>query len=232
MKKIFTILSLALSTAAFSQVTVTYQVDITEYLSGGATLNANGIRIGGDFADRSGVSAAAMVNWSPSDANSAMTDLGNGLWSIAVTYPSASVAATQQYKFVNGDWGTNEGVATSLIAEDGCGTDDGSGNINRTLAIPATNTTLTFCWDKCAACISSIDEVNKVNVVAFPNPATDVVNFQIDAADYVITLTDLTGKTVATSTTATIEMSGLSSGAYLYKVVTNNGTATGKVTKK
>ena len=228
MKKIFTILSLALSTAAFSQVTVTYQVDITEYIAGGATLNANGIRVGGNFT----TAGATIPDWTPSDAASAMTDLGNGLWSIAVTYPAASVGTTQLYKFVNGDWGTNEGVATSLIAEDQCGTDDGQGNINRTLVIPATAATYTFCWDKCAACISSIDEVNKVNVVAFPNPATDVVNFQIDATDYVITLTDLAGRTVATSTTSAIEMSGLSSGAYLYKVVTNNGTATGKVTKK
>jgi hypothetical protein len=228
MKKIFTILSLALSTAAFSQVTVTYQVDITEYIAGGATLNANGIRVGGNFT----TVGSTIPDWTPSDAACAMTDLGNGLWSIAVTYPATSVGTTQLYKFVNGDWGTNEGVATSLIAEDGCGTDDGGGNINRTLVIPSAASTYTFCWDKCAACISSIDEVNKVNVVAFPNPATDVVNFQIDATDYVITLTDLAGKTVATSTTSTIEMSGLSSGAYLYKVVTNNGTATGKVTKK
>jgi hypothetical protein len=228
MKKIFTILSLALSTAAFSQVTVTYQVDITEYIAGGATLNANGIRVGGDFT----TNGSTVPDWVPSDPACAMTDLGNGLWSLAVTYPSTSVGLTQQYKFVNGDWGTNEGVDTTQIADDGCGVQDPGGNINRTLVIPATNTTLTFCWDKCAACISSIDEVSKVNVVAFPNPATDVVNFQIDATDYVITLTDLAGKTVATSTTSTIEMSGLSSGAYLYKVVTNNGTATGKVTKK
>ena len=228
MKKIFTILSLALSTAAFSQVTVTYQVDITEYIAGGATLNANGIRVGGNFT----TNGSTVPDWTPSAAGCAMTDLGNGLWSLAVTYPSTSVGLTQEYKFVNGDWGTNEGVDTTLIADDGCGIQDAGGNINRTLVIPATNTTLTFCWDKCSACISSIDEVNKVIVVAFPNPATDVVNFQIDAADYVITLTDLAGKTVATSTTSTIEMSGLSSGAYLYKVVTNNGTATGKVTKK
>lgn len=227
MKNFFTILSLALSTVAFSQVTVTYQVDITEYIAAGTALDVNGIRIGGNFT----TAGATLPDWTPSDDACAMTDLGNGLWSIAVTYPATSVGTTQLYKFVNGNWGTNEGVATSLIAEDQCGVDDGGGNINRTLVLPTADLTISFCWDKCFACIVSLDDVNKVNVVAFPNPATDVVNFQIDAADYVITLTDLAGKTVATSTKATIEMSGLSSGAYFYKVVTNNGSATGKVTK-
>lgn len=232
MKKIFTLLSLALSTMTFAQVTVTYQVDVTEYVAAGNVIAANGLRIGGNFADNSGTSSAAMVNWSPGDAGSAMTDLGNGLWSIAVTYPAGSVAASQLYKFVNGDWGTNEGLAGSLIATDACGVDDGGGNINRTLTIPASNTTLTFCWDKCAPCVASINEVNSFSVAAYPNPATDVVNFQVDAQDYTIYLYDLSGKVVSTSNTSSINMSSLNSGAYIYKVVAANGFATGKLTKK
>ena len=50
MKKIFTILSvLGLSIASYAQVTVTYQVDINAYIAAGNTLNANGIRVGGNF---------------------------------------------------------------------------------------------------------------------------------------------------------------------------------------
>ena len=128
-------------------VTVTYQVDVTDYISGGATLNTNGIRVGGNFS----TIGASLPDWTPSNAACAMTDLGNGLWSIAVTYPASAIGTTQLYKFVNGDWGTNEGIATSLIAVDGCGIND-NGNINRQLVIPATNTTYTFCWDKCTAC--------------------------------------------------------------------------------
>lgn len=234
MKKIFTVLGLALSTMAFSQVTVTYQVDITNYLAGGATLNANGIRVGGNFTDNLGtVTAGAVDNWNPSGANSAMTDLGNNVWSIAITYPASSVGATQYYKFVNGDWGTNEGTdAANTIATGGCGVDDGSGNINRTLVIPATNTTVSYCWDACTACNASVEDLGLVSVVAFPNPANDVVNFSVDAAEYTITLSDLSGKTVATTSTDKMDISGLSSGAYIYKVVTANGSATGKITKK
>ena len=229
MKKIFTILSLALSTTAISQVTVTYQVDITEYIAGGATLNANGIRVGGNFT----TAGATIPDWTPSDAASAMTDLGNGLWSIDVSYPASSVGTTQLYKFVNGDWGTNEGVASSLIAEDSCGTDDGGGNINRTLIIPATNTTLTFCWDKCSACeTGSIGEINKLEVKTYPNPANDIIQFDIEAENYLISISDISGKLIMTSEKAIVDISLLNSGIYTYFVNSATGSAKGKFIKK
>ena len=156
-------------------VTVTYQVDVTEYLAGGATLNANGIRVGGNFS----TVGASLPDWTPSNAACAMTDLGSGLWSIAVTYPASAIGTTQLYKFVNGDWGTNEGGGSSLIATDGCGTNDGGGNINRTLVIPATNTTYTFCWDKCVACgVVTLAQMNLP--VTFEGTTTDygVIGFE------------------------------------------------------
>jgi hypothetical protein len=235
MKKIFTFLGLALVTTSFSQVTVTYKVDITNYLAGGATLSANGIRVGGNFADQSAtVGASSILNWTPSDPNSAMTDLGNNVWSIAVTYPTAKVGETQLYKFVNGDWGTNEGTdPANTIASDGCGIDDGGGNINRTLTIPASDTTVFYCWDKCAACeTGSIGEINKFEVKTYPNPANEVIQFDIAADDYVISISDISGKLIMTSEKSIIDIAPLNSGIYTYVVNSTTGSAKGKFIKK
>jgi hypothetical protein len=236
MKRIFTFLGLTLVTSVFSQVTVTYKVDITNYIAGGATLSANGIRVGGNFADQSATVGASisMVNWTPSDANSAMTDLGSNVWSIAVTYPTASVGLTQLYKFVNGDWGTNEGTdAANTIASDGCGIDDGGGNINRTLTIPASDTTVFYCWDKCAACeTGSIGEINKFEVKTYPNPANEVIQFDIAADDYVISISDISGKLIMTSEKPIIDIAPLNSGIYTYVVNSATGSAKGKFIKK
>ena len=122
-------------TMVSAQVTVTYKVDISNYLAGGATLGANGIRIGGNFTALN----SPLPDWTPSAVQCGMTNTGNNIWSISVTYPSTSVGQTQTYKFVNNNWGTNEGVAGSTIASGGCGEDDGGGNINRKLVIPAVN---------------------------------------------------------------------------------------------
>jgi hypothetical protein len=153
-------------------VTITYKVDITNYLAGGATLGANGIRVGGNFGDRGASSAGgAMVNWSPADANSALTSLGNNIWSIQVTYPSSSIGSVQSYKFVNNDWGTNEGTdPANTIASGGCGVDDGAGNINRTQIIPATSTEVCFVWDACTPCSFT----PQAPVVSTANPATNI----------------------------------------------------------
>jgi len=137
-------------TMASAQVTVTYKVDISNYLAGGATLGVNGIRIGGNF----GALNSPLPDWMPSAVQCGMSNTGNNIWSISVTYPATSVGQTQLYKFVNNDWGTNEGVAGSTIATGGCGVDDGGGNINRSLVVPAANTTICFVWDACTSCQS------------------------------------------------------------------------------
>lgn len=236
MKKIFTLFSMvALSLSAMSQVTVTYRVDVTDYLAAGNTLNANGIRVGGNFTDN----GSTLVNWSPSDASCAMTDLGSNIWSIDVTYPQASVGNTQMYKFVNGDWGTNEGTdAANTIGAGGCGTDDGSGNVNRTLVIPATNTTLCFVWDNCTACgVASISENEIENVVVSPNPATESTNFTFGSSvEASITLSDLAGKVVATKvetgSVINVNTAALNAGIYMYQVKVGNNVTTGKISKK
>ncbi len=237
MKKIFTILSvLGLSIASYAQVTVTYQVDINAYIAAGNTLNANGMRVGGNFTSN----GAAVLDWTPADAASAMTDLGNGIWSIDVTYPTASVGATQYYKFVNGDWGTNEGTdPANTIATGGCGVDDGSGNINRTLTIPSSNTTLCYAWDACTACAAGLTEAAINNVVVSPNPVNETATFTFalnGSNDVTITLFDLTGKVVSTTTvsnqsSAAVNTAALNAGTYIYTVKAGESTVTGKIVK-
>jgi hypothetical protein len=232
------------TTGAYSFQTsfdVTYKVDVTNYLSVN-TLAAEGIRVGGNFTDNGAtVAAGAVANWSPSDANSAMTDEGNNIWSITVSYPVASMGATQMYKFVNGDWGANEGTdAANTIAVDSCGVDDGGGNINRTYTLmPGT---VCYVWDACTACGVSVAENAIANLTVAPNPATDVVNFTFEAnnaAIATVTIFDLAGKavatqTVATSSTTTVEMNttALQAGSYIYNVVAGDKVATGKLIKQ
>jgi hypothetical protein len=226
MKKLVLSVVALLSFAALNlqaQVTVTYKVDITAYLSGGATLGANGIRVGGNFADQGAtVTAGNMVNWSPSDANSAMTDMGNNIWSVAVTYPATSVGATQTYKFVNNDWGTNEGTdPANTIASGGCGVDDGSGNINRTLVIPATNTEICFVWDACSTCGGTSVKGAVVNKLAiYPNPTSSTFRVELSGNGAAsASITDITGKVVRTLSdnilSGEISISDLNAGVYM-----------------
>ncbi len=220
---------------------VTYKVDVTNYAAT-TPVAANGIRIGGNFGDHGAtVAAGPVASWSPADANSAMTDEGNNIWSITVSYPVASIGAVQFYKFVNGDWGANEGTdPANTIAVDSCGVDDGAGNINRTYALmPGT---VCYVWDACTACGVSVAENAIANLTVAPNPASDVVNFSFEAnsaATATVTLFDLTGKVVATQTVATstvtnVEMNttALQAGSYIYNVVAGDKIATGKLIKQ
>lgn len=241
MKKLTTLLFVSASFFTFSQVDVTYQVDITDYLAAGNVLDPNGIRVGGDFTTQ----GASIADWTPSDASCAMTDMGNNIWSITVTYPASSIGNTQSYKFVNGDWGMNEGTdPNGTIALDGCGIDDGSGNINRQLEIPATTLTLTYCWDACFQCngsdpTASLNDAIFNNLLVSPNPAEDVVSFDFGDATFdnvTISVYDLSGKQVLTSNTSSnaidFNISDLDSGSYIYTVTSSKGArASGKVTK-
>ncbi len=222
---------------------VTYAVDITAYLAGGATLDPTGIRVAGNFGTNQGlVATGQMADWSPTDANSAMTDLGNNIWSIDVIYPASALQNTQIFKFVNGNWGTNEGTdPLNTIVSGGCGVDDGSGNINRTYVITEGN--LCYVWDACTACAGSGVSENVINnLTVSPNPTSDVANFKFDvnnASEATITLFDLTGKEVATKTIAVsasnnveVNTANLSAGSYIYKVFAGDKVATGKLIKQ
>lgn len=244
MNRIFTLLSfIFLGGFAFSQlITVTLQVDITNYLADGNTLDPDGVRVIGDFGVTGAtVATGAMVDWTPSDPNSAMTDMGNGLWSIDIWYPPNSFGQNQLYKFVNGDWGTTEGTDTSAIVDGGCGVDDGQGNINRVLLIPQASMSYTYCWDRCAPCNAGIDENIFGKVIIAPNPVDSELNISFDSNNghlTILSLYDMTGKKIIShiipdmATSSTIDMSAILSGVYIYSLSSEAGTVQGRVIKK
>jgi hypothetical protein len=151
-------------------VTVTYKVNITNYLAGGATLDPTGIRIAGNFTTR----GAAIPDWTPTAAAGAMTNEGNNIWSITVTYPDSAKGKKQLYKFVNGNWGTNEN-SDSVVAG-GCG--EGP-DFNRFLIIPNTNQTYTYCWERCSSGCSSIASIVTTSAATLVTQTTAQVGGEV-----------------------------------------------------
>lgn len=242
MKKVFTLISaLFLGFAVTAQTVVTFQVDVTNYIAGGATIDPTGMRVAGNFSARQGtVGGSPMADWSPTVATSAMTALANNVWQIAVTFPAANAGDTLLYKFVNGNWGMNEGVPALA----GCGLGDGFGGFNRVLVIPDANQTKAYCYDSCYSCTGSgvgLMENAIADLMVSPNPSSDMVTFSFgtSANAAVITLFDLSGKVVASrkvNTTALnvvdFSIANLSSGSYMYQVEANGSVVTGKLMKK
>lgn len=247
MKKLylFTLTLLTLSLSA--QVSVTLRVDVTDYLAGGATLDPNGIRVAGNFADYGAmIGSTPMANWTPSDVAGAMSDTNSdNIWEITVD--GLTTGDQILYKFVNGDWGNNEGTDTNAIAVDSCGLDDGSGNINRILDVPGSNMGFTFCYDRCYQCDGSaanIIESNITNISVSPNPSENYTNFNFNVKnsnETNISIYDITGKLVdnvinrvTTSGSQSVEYntSLLTKGIYIYKINSKNEDITGKLIVK
>ena len=162
-----------------------------------------------------------------------MTNSGNNIWTITVTYADTSVGKTQQYKFVNGNWGQNEGGTGSAIVTGNCGVDDGGGNINRTLVIPAASSNLSYCWDQCSSTcvITSLEEISLSNV-AYPNPFTN--NLMIESRNAgKFRLISVLGKVVMegqlNQEKNNIETAGLANGLYILSV---DGQAVQRLLKK
>tara|TARA_B110001452_G_scaffold241871_1_gene224315 strand:+ start:1529 stop:2251 length:723 start_codon:yes stop_codon:yes gene_type:complete len=240
MKKIYFLLLLVTTFSFSAQVTITHRVDITDYLAGGATLDATGIRIAGNFADNgANLAGTSMVNWTPTDAVGAMIDLGNNIWEITIDYPNPG--GTVYYKFVNGDWGADESVSDTT-----CGGGGGFGT-DRILEIPTSNTGFTYCWASCAQCDSSaanIIESNFTNISVSPNPSENytIFNFDVKKSSKIsLSIYDITGKLVDNVINKLIfngaqsieyNSSFLNSGVYIYKINSNNEDITGKLIVK
>lgn len=246
MKKTFTLIaSMFIGVLAFASTIVTFQVDVTNYVAGGVTIGPTGIRIAGNFSgNNASANGGPMADNSPSAATSAMTDIGNNIWQIVVTFPTAG--GNLSYKFVDGNWGTSEGLdPMSSIVSGGCGVADGNGFILRTYVIPSVATTVRYCWDKCLyACNgsgASLTEGSISNLVVSPNPATDLATFAFETTEKnaTVTLFDLSGKAVVEQTAVIdasnqieVNMANLMAGYYIYSVKAGNDVIIGKLMKK
>lgn len=136
MKKVylfFLMLGLFASTSSAQDYTITFQIDMTDYLDGGGSIDPSGMHIAGNFQDEAGLGN----EWTPADG--ALTDQGNNIWSITVTLP----AGTYEYKYVLGnDWGFgSENISGPC----------GPGNGNRQIVVDADKTEA-YCFDKCTEC--------------------------------------------------------------------------------
>lgn len=237
MKKIYFLLSLITTFSLSAQVSITHRVDITDYLAGGETLDATGIRIAGNFGTKMATTAGvSMVDWSPTDAGSAMTDLGGNIWEITIDYPSSG--DTVEYKFVNGDWGADE-----QMSDTACGGLGGFGS-NRFIIVDASSTGYTYCWNSCTQCDGSAANIieSKINNVSVsPNPSENytIFNFNVKNSNETnISIYDITGKlvdnvinSVLTSGSQSVEYntSHLNNGIYIYKISSENEDVTGKL---
>jgi hypothetical protein len=135
------------SLKAFGQITITYSVDISNYLASGAYVGPNGIRIGGNFATLN----TNLPEWQPSAEQCAMQNLANNLWTISVSYPNSAIGSAQLFKFVNNDWGANEMMDGNNI---GCFDESTQ---NRIFIIPNSDTSICFLWNECTTCTGPIN---------------------------------------------------------------------------
>ena len=226
----------------FAQVSITHRVDVTDYLAGGATLDPTGIRIAGNFADAGATTGGvSLVNWSPTDAGSAMTDAdGDNIWEITIDYPTSG--DTVYYKFVNGDWGADESVTDTV-----CGGGGGFGS-DRIFAIPSTSTGYTYCWASCTQCDGNPSSTNNINTSSnfsiSPNPANENTTFNLTLTTnglVNINIFDITGKFIDNvnndflskgSHVIPYNTSNLNSGIYIYQIEAGKQLISGKLIKK
>ncbi len=83
--------------------------------------------------------------------------------------------------------------------------------------------------------VSGINGINENVTTAsvYPNPVVDVVNFEVSEEISSIVVTSLEGKTVATTTSTSLNVSEFNVGMYLYTIETVSGkVAFGNFTKK
>lgn len=221
-------------------VSVTFKVNVADYVAAGAVIGSTGLRIAGNFLTRGAKNGAnAMTDWTPTNATGAMTKITDDIWQITITYPDSAKGKIQLFKFVNGDWGTNNQETSPELVS--CGDDDGFGAYNRVYIVPNTDRTVTYCWDRCSSnCVGGTltgveEEVSSLNTIAFqPNPARDfgIVQFHTPIPEMMeIQIVDVQGKLIRTvaynavvggEQTLRLPLTDLNNGVYALRIQSKN----------
>mgnify|MGYP000919566444 FL=1 len=221
-------------------VSVTFKVNVADYVSSGAIVGSTGLRIAGNFLMLGAKNGAdPMTDWTPTSSTGAMTRISDDIWQVTISYPDSSKGKIQQFKFVNGDWGTgNQETSQELVS---CGSDDGFGAFNRVYLVPNSNQTVIYCWDRCSSTCNGgsltgiEEEVSSGNNVSFqPNPAKDfgLVQFRTRLPETMeIQVLDMQGKLVRSIShnavtggdhAIQIPLSDLKNGVYALRVHSGN----------
>ncbi len=139
-------------------------VNMSQFLG---PIASNGMRIGGNFGDVGGtINGITMSLWSPTSPECAMQPIGDSLWTTEVVFPTSALGSAVLFKFINGNWGNNEGTAVTSISTNGCGFNDGGGNFNRRITLQR-GMDLIYCYDSCANCDGSSAQQNEPAAVSW-----------------------------------------------------------------
>ena len=104
--------------------------------------------------------------------------------------------------------------------------------INLKIASPFVNneTSLVLSSDQPLTFVG-LNEVTGLSHKVYPNPVTDILNFNVTGKISTILISSLDGKTLKTTTESSIDVSDLTSGLYIYKAIVDNEVSTGSFMK-
>lgn len=229
--KIAFLISLTLALLSFnanSQISVVFNVDATGYF-----VAQSGMHLAGTFATVGSNKIAE--DWNPAALHSRMLLHGDNVYSIIVTFPASSIGQQLQFLFVrNNIWNDccqdySEGNPGETSLNFSCGVDDVCcGGFNRAINIPSFNAVFNASFDQCGQLRPTqlrdgdVDATDEIQLVAYPNPATDVLTLEGLQDDAFTEITNLVGQMVwsgkVSSTDPRIVVSGLPAGSYFLRV--------------
>ena len=137
---------------------------------------------------------------------------------------SSPEGASYSWNFAGGTPATATGTSAST-------TWNTAGTYTVTLTATRGNQTATATKNVTITNGVGIEEINAGDVAIYPNPTTGILN--IEAEGLLCTeLMDITGRNILTTTDNTIDLSNLSTGVYMIRVQTEQGTTVRRVVRK